>query len=70
MSFWINAILLVSGTNLRRGDGSRVILNFGWPHLFVLNAGKFQSLATLAITTNAKDAYRLVLVDTPLGKSS
>jgi hypothetical protein len=28
--------------------------------------GKFQSLATLAITTNAMDAYKLVLVDTPL----
>jgi len=25
-----------------------------------------QSLATLAITSNAKDAYKLVLVDTPL----
>eukprot|EP00960_Hanusia_phi_P030680 748788-Hanusia_phi.AAC.5 len=53
-----NVILLLTGT-LHERDTSE-LLEKCHP------LGKFQSLATLAITTNAKDAYRLVLVDTPL----
>lgn len=53
-----NVILLLTGT-LHERD-TRELLEKCHP------LGKFQSLATLAITTNAKDAYKLVLVDTPL----
>ncbi|EKX39898.1 hypothetical protein GUITHDRAFT_96472 [Guillardia theta CCMP2712] len=53
-----NVVLLLTGT-LHERDTSE-LLEKCHP------LGKFQSLATLAITTNAKDAYRLVLVDTPL----
>mmetsp|Transcript_5278 Transcript_5278/g.12726 ORF Transcript_5278/g.12726 Transcript_5278/m.12726 type:complete len:351 (+) Transcript_5278:40-1092(+) len=53
-----NVILLLTGT-LHERD-TRELLEKCHP------LGKFHSLATLAITTNAKDAYKLVLVDTPL----
>jgi len=53
-----NVILLLTGT-LHERD-TRELLEKCHP------LGKFQSLATLAITTNPKDAYKLVLVDTPL----
>lgn len=53
-----NVILLLTGT-LHERD-TRELLEKCHP------LGKFQSLATLAITTNAMDAYKLVLVDTPL----
>jgi V-type H+-transporting ATPase subunit d len=53
-----NVILLLTGT-LHERD-TRELLDKCHP------LGKFQSLATLAITTNPKDAYKLVLVDTPL----
>mmetsp|Transcript_2801 Transcript_2801/g.3988 ORF Transcript_2801/g.3988 Transcript_2801/m.3988 type:complete len:347 (+) Transcript_2801:667-1707(+) len=53
-----NVILLLTGT-LHERDTSE-LLEKCHP------LGKFQSLATLAITTSPKDAYKLVLVDTPL----
>lgn len=53
-----NVILLLTGT-LHERDTSE-LLEKCHP------LGNFQSLATLAITTSAADAYKLVLVDTPL----